>query len=130
MIKQQLCANFLFDLNGKKGPNTVGKDIGFMSALYPTDTAVVLPVLKKKFAGTHKHYGAAALCAEAESSYRLPNLEEAMALYFNSNISGELANIWTSSVVDSTHAWMFGASHGTKYLVSRGSTWSVHCVER
>lgn len=27
----KICANFIYDLNGSKGPNTVGKDIGFLS---------------------------------------------------------------------------------------------------
>ena len=31
------CVNFIYDLNGKKGPNTMGKDMGFMTMLYPFD---------------------------------------------------------------------------------------------
>ena len=36
-----LCANFVYDLNGNKGPNTMGKDIGFISVLYSVDSKVV-----------------------------------------------------------------------------------------
>ena len=42
-VQPKICANFIFDMNGNKGPNTVGKDIGFMSVLYPTDSVVVAP---------------------------------------------------------------------------------------
>jgi len=43
-VQPRICANFIYDLNGSKGPNTVGKDIGFISALYPTDSVVVAPM--------------------------------------------------------------------------------------
>ena len=42
-LQPTMCANFIFDLNGKKGPNTVGKDIGFMSVFYPSDSQVAMP---------------------------------------------------------------------------------------
>ena len=31
--QSKMCANFIYDLNGNNGPNTVGKDIGFLTAL-------------------------------------------------------------------------------------------------
>ena len=40
----KMCANFIYDLNGNKGPNTVGKDIGFITAIYSSDPVVVAPV--------------------------------------------------------------------------------------
>ena len=41
--QNKVCANFIYDLNGTKGPNTVGKDIGALTALYPSDSIVVAP---------------------------------------------------------------------------------------
>ena len=43
-VAEKVCANFIYDLNGNKGPNTVGKDIGIMSVLYPSDSVVVAPM--------------------------------------------------------------------------------------
>ena len=48
MIQKQysqpkMCANFVYDLNGIKGPNTFGKDIGAITVLYPTDSNIVAP---------------------------------------------------------------------------------------
>lgn len=39
-----MCVNFVYDLNGNKGPNTVGKDVGFITAFYPYDVKVVAPI--------------------------------------------------------------------------------------
>ena len=43
LMQPTMCANFIYDLNGKKGPNKVGKDIGFMTAFYPADSEIVAP---------------------------------------------------------------------------------------
>ena len=43
IMQPTMCANFIYDLNGLKGPNQVGKDIGFMTAFYPIDSQVVGP---------------------------------------------------------------------------------------
>ena len=48
-MQSKICANFIFDLNGNKGPNTVGKDIGFITILYPTDSSVVAPNVPVQF---------------------------------------------------------------------------------
>lgn len=42
--QSKVCTNFIYNLNGNKSPNSVGKDIGIMTVLYPSDPAVVAPV--------------------------------------------------------------------------------------
>ena len=83
-----MCANFVYDLNGSKGPNTVGKDIGFISVLYPSDSEVVapLPANKLLFDRQLKHAGAA--CREAFGNYRMPTLAEASAIFYNKELLG------------------------------------------
>lgn len=49
MFSQKFAQTFVYDLNGSKGPNTVGKDIGFITALYPTDSVVVAPMPAERF---------------------------------------------------------------------------------
>ncbi len=129
-VKQHLCANFVFDLNGAKGPNTVGKDIGFLSAIYPSDTSVVLPQAGKLLSSQYKHSEASKACANLDSEYRLPNIEEAISLYYNGNLTGAQGNSWTSSVVDSGHAWYMGYSIGLKYSLARDTNHPVFCVRR
>ncbi len=43
--QEKMCANLIYDLNGLKGPNTVGKDIGVMTIFFPSDSVVVAPQL-------------------------------------------------------------------------------------
>ncbi|MCM1010666.1 MAG: type II secretion system GspH family protein [Fusobacterium sp.] len=78
-----VCINMIYDLNNNKGPNTVGKDIGFMTVFYPTDSNVVAPV---------PYVQSLAAGATCDSEYRLPNKFEAAALALNGKLiksSGE-----------------------------------------
>ena len=43
-VQPKMCANFVYDLNGTDGPNTMGKDMGFITVLYSTDSKVIAPV--------------------------------------------------------------------------------------
>ncbi len=86
-----LCANFVYDLNGNKGPNMVGKDIGFISALYSDDTSVVNPVPYTRVIGPVTSAEASAACiAQAGEDYRLPNLDELSALFVNLDLIGHI----------------------------------------
>ncbi len=103
LFQRTVCANFIFDLNGKKGPNTVGKDIGIMTIMYPTDPIIVMPqpTLNIFEAGTYPN--AAKLCTNAAPEYRIPNMEETYSMFVNKklvqprNFSG--SNFWSSTVV-------------------------------
>lgn len=44
MSQAYFCANFVYDLNGTKGSNQIGKDMGFITAFYPTDSELVAPL--------------------------------------------------------------------------------------
>ena len=80
-IQQRICANFVYDLNGNKGPNTVGKDIGFMTAMYPFDVQLYAPYPTPKPLGTSSDYSTA--CRNYDSEYRLPNADELASMFVN-----------------------------------------------
>ena len=82
-VPSYVCANFVYDLNGNKGPNTFGKDMGYITALYPTDTAVVAPMPLATDAGVAAFKDASAKCTAQDPDSRLPNIEELIAMYFN-----------------------------------------------
>ena len=130
IVKQHVCANFVYDLNGSKGPNTVGKDIGFISAVYPSDTAVVMPVVAKKLTGTYEQTLAGRACSDADKEFRLANIEELLSIYYNANLTGTTADSWSSSVVDSQNAWYFGFNNGMKYSIPRTLQRAVFCIKR
>ena len=125
-----MCANFIYDLNGKKGPNTTGKDIGFMTVFYPTDSEVVMPIPLNKDSATEQTYAdALKVCSSVGSDVRLPNKEELAALGFNER----LFNMGISVGVSKYYA----TTNNFKLVNSNGLAWSnmnynlaVRCIKR
>ncbi|MCM1010701.1 MAG: type II secretion system GspH family protein [Fusobacterium sp.] len=122
-IAPKVCANFVYDLNGNKGPNTVGKDIGFITVMYPSDPKVVAPIpatrqLSAQYptkSTTGKN--ASQACTDYDAEYRVPNVEEAMSLLVNKNLlqgaDSELSGWYaTSGVISSSLIWTLMAQYG------------------
>jgi len=86
LYQRTICANFIFDLNGNKGPNTVGKDIGVMTVMYPSDPVVVAPFPANKTLAAADFKTAMKSCTKFDSEYRTPNLEELYAMFVNKNL--------------------------------------------
>jgi len=84
-----ICANFVYDLNGRKGPNKVGKDIGFITAFYSTDSNVVAPMRVGNAAmyNTLNTYSEARDYCKKFKDSKIPNLEEVMGLWANLKLS-------------------------------------------
>ena len=103
-MDDKLCANFIYDLNGNKGPNTAGKDIGAITVFYAIDSSTVAPIAKGSFAdGVVSPDEANTYCRENfGDTTRIPNIEEAIALTYNEKIfqvinSGFLFSATTST---------------------------------
>ena len=87
-IQSKICANFIYDLNGNKGPNTVGKDIGFMTVLYPFDAQLYAPypsVTPQSTTNVTKEIGKK-MCRDFDSEYRLPSLGELASMFINNKL--------------------------------------------
>ena len=146
-VHNKVCANFVYDLNGNKGPNTVGKDIGFMTAMYPSDVKVAAPYpMVNPPTGTYQYnatdpsQSGAKICSTLDSEYRLPNTEEAISLFVNKELlqssSNKLNGIyWTSSRIYNytassvPHMWIF-TEHGVLDDHKQSESWKVWCVKR
>ena len=132
----RMCANFIYDLNGNKGPNTVGKDIGFMSVLYPTDSVVVAPVLANKdVSSSIPHVDTNAACVAQDPESRMPNKEEVMSMFYNRMLLGEYKDhYWTgttSFINSNILAWVMYLTTGRLVPIDRNrSVSSVRCVKR
>ena len=130
-MKQHVCANFLFDLNGSKGPNTVGKDIGFMTVIFPTDSNVVMPLLARKLEHQFTQTDSSRQCANLDADNRLPNIYELLSMYYNRMlIDWSGGSFWSATVVDSQNAWVFGFGYGMKYSYPKNTALDVQCVKR
>ena len=131
----KMCVNFVYDLNSNKGPNTVGKDIGIITVLYPSDSNVVAPLPLPRDAGTANWYDAPNLCTAQEAESRIPNRDELSAMFYNINLFSlpQVAEYWSSSVIsvnNSIQAWKQGFGTGYRYAQTRTDSGSVRCVKR
>ncbi len=130
----QMCANFIYDLNGNKGPNTVGKDIGFITALYNTDTSIVapMPILTNAKSGALvAQTAASAACTEQSTDSRLPNIDELTSMYYNKDLVGiSSGGFWSGSVVSASSAWYQHFTTGCSDLNPRSDSHYVRCVQR
>ncbi len=134
----KLCVNLVYDLNGSKGPNTIGKDMGYISIFYPTDSVIVGPFPQiRSLSEQYPQAEAGAACTNSDPEYRLPNKEEMASLFVNTFLIEDGAQTltdalyWTSSLVDSRKAWYFWLESG--YANSerqRTEAMSVRCVKR
>ena len=104
--QNRVCANFIYDLNGNKGPNTVGKDIGFMTLMYPSDPKISAPIpAQSALSGTYTMTGdnnATQACTAYDSEYRVPNMEEMYSMFVNKNLlfaTTTTSDFWTSTSV-------------------------------
>ena len=133
----QVCANFIYDLNGKKGPNTMGKDIGFISALYPTDTAVVAPMPStKNLTGNASQVNGGKVCKNLGEDYRMPNREELTSMFFNRLLLGSIGGFFWSSTLGTnssgtTTAYLFSFQVGYHSLLhSKENSQQIWCIKR
>ena len=128
----KMCVNMVYDLNNSKGPNTVGKDIGFLSVLYPSDSVVVAPVPLKIPVET-THYDFANTCKEHDSESRVPNVQETISLFYNQKLlNAKFESLWSSSIYseDLTKAWLVHMGLGYVNVWPRTSAVQAICVKR
>ena len=133
-MASKVCANFIYDLNGLKGPNTYGKDIGYITVFYPVDSEVVAPYAASRDASSGaKHEDAISACRNMSGDeWRMPNKLELVSMYVNKNIIGTSwkRNYWSSTVYDSTKAWDMNFVGGNANTVIKTANFAVRCVKR
>ena len=135
-VQTKMCANFVYDLNGRKGPNKVGKDIGFITALYSTNPNILAPMPLEENAKNTKiaQTAAAAACKAQDSDSRVPNRDELTAMFYNKQlINITSGNFWSGSVVSAGSpgtAWYQNFATGNRSVYGRSATYSVRCVRR
>ena len=138
-VQPKMCANFVYDLNGANGPNTMGKDMGFITVLYSTDSKVIapVPVLKNIINATDKsQMNAGRLCLRDYPESRMPNIDELASIYYNQNlISEELQNsnalvYWSSSILSSSIGWRLWFDTGKTSIYDRAMSAEIRCIKR
>ena len=138
LAQEKVCVNMIYDLNGHKGPNTVGKDMGILTVYYPSDSIVVAPMPQtNNVSDSVEISDAAKLCTQSDSDFRLPNKEEAFALYVNRDLIGRTSgNYWTSSRSQTSRTrtvlWVMDMTNGRYGIQVPGDGAAYHalCVKR
>ena len=83
-IQPKICVNMIYDLNGKKGPNTVGKDVGTITVLYSSDSVVAAPVPASKTLLRLTFDETSSACKQNfGEEYRVPNIYELSVFFGN-----------------------------------------------
>jgi len=135
-----MCANFVYDLNGMKGPNTIGKDINFISVLYPSDSEVVsISPVGYANPSTGAQTNANKFCEATYSGTRAPNYDEGAAIFYNMYLIGNLNEgdgsdagvFWTNKPFSSTHGWIIQTQDGARTnWNSKNYSYYIYCIKR
>ena len=99
-LQPKVCANFVYDLNGSKGPNTVGKDIGFLTVFYPSDSLVVAPNPVVGAFGSGLPYDESVQKCRSYDDSRLPNINEMGSMFVNRSLlygNERTGSYWSTS---------------------------------
>ena len=139
-VYNKMCVNFIYDLNGTKGPNQMGKDIGFVTVFYKSDPSVAGPIpYTSNASSTYPSYSdsgddAASACKDISEDLRLPNRDEIASMFVNMRLMGITSGYyWSGSVISagsSGLAWGQSFGHGSRYRSTRSLSYAVRCVRR
>ena len=134
-VQPKMCANFVYDLNGSKGPNTIGKDMGIMTVMYPSDPVVAAPV-PLLYTTRAKQQEAGKACTASDSESRMPTFEELVSLWTNRSLIGyqsSWARVWSSGTVlenGELKGRQLDFPTGAYRNYPREDTYTVICVKR
>ena len=119
-------------MNGLAQPNEVGKDIGFVTILYPdVRTIAVAPDVYKQNAAGANFDNAGASCTNQNKEYTLPNRDELLAMYYNANLLGITSGTyWSASPASAELGWGQDFFNGARYRGAKSNGYYVRCVRR
>ncbi len=132
----KMCANFIYDLNGNKGPNSVGKDIGFITALYSDNPVVVAPEALSSNLSSSIYKGSeiTGVCSSANPDTRLPNRNELASIWINRNLLGieveGFVTYWSGQKYSATKTYVQNFSQGDSGAYANTYTAYVRCIKR
>ncbi len=144
-ITNKMCVNFIYDLNGTEGPNQVGKDVGFITALYRNNPVVVAPIPHEKdyetsvpsYSDNDEIVDAATACKIMGKDLRMPDRHEVASLFVNApliNFGDNPHLYWTGSIVSSGpsgHAWDVAFVNGsTSFGWKRNTLKPIRCIKK
>ncbi len=142
--QNKMCVNFVYDLNGAEGPNQVGKDVGFITAMYNKNPVVVAPMLYggsytstvPQYSDSAETVDAPTVCKTMGEDLRLPDRDELASLFVNApliNLGDNDDTHWSGSTISSGTsgmAWYQAFNYGGRYRYIRSHARYVRCIRR
>ena len=133
-VQAYMCANFIYDLNGSKGPNKFGKDIGYITALYPSDSEVVTSNISNKTV-VGKYNEINHLCKNADNESRSANIQEIMSIFYNKRLIDIVDHTnkfyYQSAILASPYrAWTITIHTGLMVDYRKDESHKCQCVKR
>jgi type II secretory pathway pseudopilin PulG len=131
-----VCFDAIYDMNGLKNPNQVGKDIGFVTVMYPDFTnRAVAPNFNVVIAdGKYSWQEANQKCSEYGKEYTLPDRDELLAMAINIDISPIPRNqFWSSTTItyeNKPSAYKVQFNEGYRNINKQTDKNSVLCIKR
>lgn len=129
-----VCMNAIYDMNGLRNPNQVGKDIGFVTILYPDETNRAVAPNPTLTAPVRNNWTIAqAACTHFGKEYSLPDKDELLSMAINGNLIGITRDFhWSSSVhsANSKIAWSQSFEDGRRRWILKKNSNFVRCVRR
>ncbi len=136
-IAKKMCVNFIYDLNGSKGPNTIGKDMGWITVFNSIDPIVVAPIPSTSNIRMRATLDEVSdRCRKVDDETRLPNAYEMSSIMFNNkfiNIDSEdITDFWTSSRDEQDLSKNITVRLGQFALnrVARDQEHAIRCIKR
>ena len=130
--QDRVCVNAIYDMNGLRKPNTVGKDIGFVTILYPDESSIAVApdVVKQNTGGDFDSIGAS--CTAQNKEYTPPNRDELGAMFYNNNLLGINWNAyyWSVTPASAELGWCVAFANGYRNRYAKSSGFYVRCVRR
>lgn len=129
--QDKVCVNAIYDINGLASPNEVGKDIGFVTIIYPEQSVAVAPDVARRNAANSNFNGVSAACTNYDKDYSPPNKDELLSMYYNGYLLGITSGLyWSSSPASEGKAWVMYFGRGYYGQNGVGSSANVRCVRR
>ncbi len=131
-----MCLNLIYDLNGNKGPNTVGKDMGVITVFNPVDPTVVAPMPSSVSNAANNTTivwdDAMKACRNQDADSRMPNIDELSAMVLNQNVLSLTPNtqFWASYVVQRGYAGTAHTIDGVVGVAGKNNARYLRCVKR
>jgi prepilin-type N-terminal cleavage/methylation domain-containing protein len=130
-VQDRVCINVVWDINGDKKPNQIGKDIGFTTVFYPNNSQTFTPISAITNASSGTFNQVSERCRDYGSNYRTPNRDELASMYFNGKLIGITSGgYWSSSYAGYNQAWYQVFSNGHRRRGGTPGGYNVRCVKK